>query len=177
MSNLKLVLLFSLTSCVSSQQMLEVTCDSSAQSKKDGVLLAVYHMKPEQITDDKEFVFAVKDAFVERRFMMNSRTKEIVSLTGDSFSSKLVVVPTENSKTGILAVNWDARLLNDSLPVNKTLNNRESVAYRINDGVIGFRLFSSNKFECREIKAVILVRGTDKMMKRYPVTFIPKLCY
>jgi|GEM_PF-3696000 len=166
-----------LGSCVSSQQMLEVTCESSAYSKKDGMLLATYHMEPASITDASGFSFAVKEAFVERRFMMNSRTKEAIPLGSGEFLAKLVVVPTKESKPGILAVNWDARLLSDSLPAAKTMNARESVAYRQAEKLFVFSLFSRNKFECREIKAVILVRQPDKTMKKYPVVFASDVCY
>ncbi|MDO7877167.1 hypothetical protein Q5H93_20645 [Hymenobacter sp. ASUV-10] len=177
MKYLKALLLLTLGSCAGSQQMLEVTCESSAYSKKDGMLLATYHMEPASITDASGFSFAVKEAFVERRFMMNSKTGEAVWLANGDFLAKLVVIPTKESKPGTLAVTWDARLVSDSLPAAKTMNARESVAYRTGAEVYVFRLFSPNKFECREIKAVILVRQPDKSMKKYSVVFTADVCY
>lgn len=166
--------------------MYEVTCDSSAQAKKDKYLLATYritpqrvfvneklatyHLEPGILSDRNKFLLEIKEAFIQRRFQMNLSTGESKLIDPKMTEPKLVIVASENSQVGLGTVDWVMEIVD-----KKVVDDERTrvVASHPAEHVFDFNLKSVDTFIPQEFQIRLTVTDEHGTKRLYMLTAKP----
>lgn len=168
-----MICLIFLTACVQDNRMVGATCESSTQSKKDGVFLASYHIEPKHLEVGNNFYLEIKEAFIEQRFLIRPSTGEIRLEDPSLITPRLVLVCSDDTHLGIGTVDWSMEITDPDLIRE---GEKFSLANEPGKNVFAFDLKKSYKFIPKPFEITVEVRNSSitKKTRYFKLKAYPK---